>query len=77
MFSACGYEHMSDHAQQDQRDPLELALQTVVSHLTWVLGIEPRSSGRDLLTTEPSLQTPKFYVLYVCGEVTSLCTWSI
>lgn len=39
VFSACGYGHMSDHAQQDQRDPLELELQTVVSHLTWVLGI--------------------------------------
>lgn len=39
VFSACGYGHMSDHAQQDQRDPLELELQTVVSHRTWVLGI--------------------------------------
>lgn len=32
VFSACTYGHMSDHAQQDQRDPLELELQTVVSH---------------------------------------------
>lgn len=39
VFSACGFGHMSVHAQQDQRDPLGLALQTVVSHLTWALGI--------------------------------------
>lgn len=45
VFSACGYGHMSDHAQQDQRDPLELELQTVVNHWCGCWGYNPGPLG--------------------------------
>ena len=43
---------------------LELELQVVVSHLTWVLETEPRSSGRALLTAEPFLQPQNIHFFY-------------
>ena len=50
-------------AHRDQKrvsDSLELELQMVVSHLTWVLEIESQDSGREAsaLNHEPSLQFP-------------------
>ena len=47
-------------------DSLELESQSVVSHLTWVLGIKLGSSDEQqpLLTTEPSLQPLGCYCCY-------------
>ena len=45
-MSAC---HMCRVAYRGQREvwgPVELELQAVVSHLTWVLGTKLRSAGR-------------------------------
>lgn len=52
-------------------DPQELELQTVVNHLTWILGTELRS-GKSVsthVTSEPSLSTSKdllFFNVCVC-----------
>lgn len=52
--------HMSDPCGGQKRplDPLELELQIAVSHLTWMLGTELRSSQEHyvLLTAKPFLQ---------------------
>jgi hypothetical protein len=45
----CEYVHLcvaTSEVQKRSSDPLEIELQVVVSHLTWVLGTELRSSGR-------------------------------
>lgn len=58
-MSAYGYVHMNAGAQESRRPeehaPLELQLQVVGSHLTWVQGTKFGFCGRAvLLTAEPS-----------------------
>ena len=41
------------HGAQKLSEPLELEVQVVLSHLIWVLGTEPRPSGRAASAANP------------------------
>lgn len=53
---------MSARGRKRTLDLLELELKVLVSHLTWVLGIEPQSSAGAGRTAEPSFQ-PRCWVV--------------
>lgn len=63
----CESVHVSTDSHGSQKqvlDPLELELQVVVSHCTWVLGIEPGSAGKK---NKHSSAEPALYPTYLLG----------
>lgn len=63
--SVCRYVHLSafvHRAQERVPDPLELKLQVIVSHPTWMQGTKPLflQEQEELLINNPSLHEPVF-----------------
>ena len=62
------YEHHHIHSvsMKAMGHPLELHLQAIVSHPIWVLGTEPRSSARTVLSmAEPGISFLKKNIFYL------------